>query len=273
MKERVKIATWNVNSLRSRLTHVTDWLQTNPVDVLCLQETKVTDELFPREPLEALGYHCYISGQKSYNGVALLARSPLSSVSCGFAPILGAEAVGNLDDQKRVISGCWQDLRIINLYVPNGSSLDSEKYTYKLRWLETLHRYLETLLSRETQLQICGDFNIALEDRDIYDPSGKATHIMASAPERAALQQLLDLGFTDAFRQFHAEADHFSWWDYRAGSFRRNHGWRIDHHYLSTALLPQARDCVIDTTPRKLEKPSDHAPVILDLSLEATVMP
>jgi exodeoxyribonuclease-3 len=261
----MKIATWNVNSVRSRLDHVGQWLQDNPVDVLCLQETKVVDELFPKQPFQDLGYGCAISGQKSYNGVAILSRSPLTNVSVGFRPIVGADAVGELDQQKRVISGILGDLRIINLYVPNGSSIGSEKYDYKLQWLALLHQYLQQLQQTETKMHICGDFNIALEDRDIYNPKDKDKHIMASPQERMALQDLIDLGFTDIFRRFNPEEGQFSWWDYRAGSFQRNRGWRIDHHYLSLELQDRAISCQIDVEPRRWEKPSDHAPVVLEL--------
>ena len=260
----MKIATWNVNSIRTRLAHVTNWLQANGVDVLCLQETKVIDQDFPVKPFQELGYYPYISGQKSYNGVALISRQPLEAVSVGFAPILGADSVGELDEQKRVITGVLDNIRIVNLYVPNGSSVGSEKYQYKLRWLAVLKNYLATLLEQPSALNVCGDFNIALEDRDIYDPTGKADHIMASEVERQALKQVLAVGLADVFRKFTQETGHFSWWDYRAASFRRNLGWRIDHHYLSPRLYERAQSCVIDVEPRKLEKPSDHAPVIVE---------
>jgi len=264
-KGAVRIATWNVNSIRTRLEHITDWLRANPVDVLCLQETKVQDGDFPRSPFTDLGYHAYVSGQKSYNGVALLSRMPLESVSTGFAPIVGEAMPPELDDQKRVIAGVLDGVRIVNLYVPNGSSVGSDKYAYKLNWLGVLRGYLKTLLAESPNLVVCGDFNIALEDKDIHDPKGKATHIMASPEERAALNAVLDLGFKDAFRKFTADGGHFSWWDYRAASFRRNLGWRIDHHYVSPPLYERAIACTIDVTPRKREKPSDHAPVILEL--------
>jgi exodeoxyribonuclease-3 len=181
----MKIATWNVNSVRSRLTHVTDWLTEHPVDVLCLQETKVVDQDFPHEAIQAVGYQAQISGQKSYNGVALLSQQPLQDVSAGFAPIVGAAAVGDLDDQKRVITGLLEGVRIVNLYVPNGSSIGSEKYEYKLRWLTLLKTYLEKLLADHDALLVCGDFNIALEDRDIHDPEGKEKHIMSSRRRNA----------------------------------------------------------------------------------------
>ena len=261
----MQIATWNVNSIRSRLHHVVEWLTHNPVDVLCLQETKVVDQDFPREPLAEVGYTAYISGQKSYNGVALLSREPLDQVSAGFTPTVGAEATGDLDGQKRVITGVLHGVRIVNLYVPNGSAIGSEKYAYKLRWLGLLETYLQTLLAENPALLVCGDFNIALEDRDIYDPTDKDTHIMASPEERQALRRVLALGLQDAFRKFTPEGEHYSWWDYRAGSFRRNRGWRIDHHYLSGDLYDRATRCTIDVEPRKLEKPSDHTPVIVEL--------
>jgi exodeoxyribonuclease-3 len=262
----MKIATWNVNSIRTRLEHLVGWLEDNPVDVLCVQETKVVDQDFPRSPLEALGYHVYVSGQKSYNGVALLSRSPLTDVSMGFMPILGEAIVGDLDDQKRVITGVLDGVRIINLYVPNGSAIGSEKYEYKLRWLGLLRDYLKALMAQRPKLLVCGDFNIAPEDRDIHDATGREQRIMASDTERQALQQaIFDLGLADAFRKFNQEDGQFSWWDYRAAAFRRNLGWRIDHHYLSPSLYELAKSCDVDIAPRKLEKPSDHAPVIVEI--------
>jgi len=257
----MKIATWNVNSIRTRSTQVVDWLRQNPVDVLCLQETKVVDADFPRSPFEQLGYHLYISGQKSYNGVALLSRKQMQDVSTGFAPILG---IGDLDEQKRAIAGVVDGIRVVNLYVPNGSSVGSEKYEYKLRWLKVLREYLRLLLQESTTICICGDFNIALEDRDIYDPATLTGQIMVSELERQALREILQLGFGDAFRKFTTASGHFSWWDYRAGAFRRNLGWRIDYHYLTPDLYKQTKHCTIDITPRKLPKPSDHTPVIVE---------
>lgn len=256
----MKIATWNVNSIRTRLEQVVNWLHQNPVDVLCLQETKVVDAEFPRSPFEQLGYHLYISGQKSYNGVALISSKQLQDVSTGFAPILGVE---DLDEQKRVITGVVDGIRIVNLYVPNGSAVGSDKYEYKLRWLKMLRQYLPSLLQSE-RVCVCGDFNIALEDQDIHDPATLTGRIMASDLERQALQEILELGLSDAFRKFTTEGGHFSWWDYRAGAFRRNLGWRIDYHYLTPDLYKQATSCMIDITPRKLPKPSDHAPVVVE---------
>ena len=258
----MKVATWNVNSIRSRLQIVTDWLQQHQVDVLCLQETKVQDKDFPRSPFEDLGYNLYISGQKSYNGVALFSLKPLEDVSHGFSPIVGE--VGDLDEQKRVISGIAEGVRIVNLYVPNGSAIASEKYDYKLSWLKLLRTYLQTLQEQEPEICVCGDFNIALEDKDIYTNKARDKHIMSSPVEREALKQVLELGFQDAFRKFTDEPEQYSWWDYRSGGFARNRGWRIDHHYLTEKLYQQATNCWIDVEPRKLEKPSDHTPVIVE---------
>jgi exodeoxyribonuclease-3 len=261
----MKIATWNVNSIRTRLEHVTQWLRENPVDVLCVQETKVEDKSFPVAAFADISYHAYIYGQKSYNGVALLSRSPLSSVSMGFTPVLGAIAA-EFDEQKRVITGVLDDVQIVNLYVPNGSAVDSDKYIYKLSWLAALRDYLKTLLTQHSNLLVCGDFNVALEDRDIHDPTGREREVMATDAERQALRQaVLDLGLADVFRKFVQDGGHYSWWDYRAAAFRRNLGWRIDHHYLSPALYERAVNCVIDKTPRALEKPSDHTPVVVEL--------
>lgn len=259
----MKIATWNVNSIRSRQGHITKWLQANSIDILCLQETKVIDPDFPRSPFEDLGYHLYISGQKSYNGVAIFSKSPLTNVTAGFTPILG-DRVGDFDQQKRVISGTIEDICILNLYVPNGSSVGSDKYEYKLQWLKLLRDYLKVILKTNSNICICGDFNIALESRDIYRPT-KDTDIMASPTERQALQEILELGFADAFRQFTPDPGHYSWWDYRRGGFPQNRGWRIDHFYLTPSLGDRASDCTIDKEPRTWEKPSDHAPVILEL--------
>ncbi len=258
----MKVATWNVNSIRTRQQIVLDWLQQHQVDVLCLQETKVQDHDFPRSPFTDLGYQVYISGQKSYNGVALFSLAPLTDVSSGFSPIVGD--VGDLDQQKRVISGVADGVRIVNLYVPNGSAIASDKYEYKLNWLKTLRQYLQTLQAEGQEICVCGDFNIALEDKDIYTNKGRDKHIMSSTLEREALQTILELGFEDAFRKFVTESGHFSWWDYRSGGFPRNRGWRIDHHYLTDRLYQQAVKCWIDIEPRKLEKPSDHAPVIVE---------
>ncbi|OUL29755.1 exodeoxyribonuclease III [Nostoc sp. 106C] len=259
----MKIATWNVNSIRTRLEQVIDWLNQNPVDVLCLQETKVVDADFPRSPFEKLGYQVYFSGQKAYNGVAFISRKPLLDVSTGFTSI-----VPNLqpewDEQKRVITGIIDNVRIVNLYVPNGSAVGSEKYEFKLRWLTVLREYLQLLLKSQSAICMCGDFNIALEAKDIHDKVKADNHIMASESERQALRDILTLGFADAFRKFTQEGGNYSWWDYRAASFQRNLGWRIDHHYLTPVLYENAKSCIIDVAPRKLPQPSDHTPVIVE---------
>ena len=259
----MKIATWNVNSVRTRLEQVINWLTENPVDVLCLQETKVIDQDFPRVAFEKSGYYPYISGQKSYNGVALISRQPLTDVSAGFGAILpGIESAW--DEQKRVITGVVEGVRIVNLYVPNGSSIGSEKYEYKLGWLKILKEYLQTLLLSNPDISMCGDFNIALEDIDINDKVKIDNHIMASELERQALRDVLSLDFADAFRKFNSEGENYSWWDYRTAAFKRNLGWRIDHHYLTPNLYERAQSCIIDVAPRKLVQPSDHTPVIVE---------
>ena len=261
----MKIATWNVNSVRTRLEHIVNWLQETSVDVLCLQETKVVDELFPRQELSALGYGAIVLGQKSYNGVALVSKVPLGQVNFGFASILG-DSIGDLDEQKRVVSATIGDLTIVNLYVPNGSAVDSDKYVYKLRWLMALRDYLEKRLQETDRLLICGDFNVALEDIDIHNPKGREKMVMATDLERQAVRQaVLDFGLSDVFRKFSSEPEQFSWWDYRTGAFRRNAGWRIDHIYLTSALYQQAIGCTIDLAPRRLTQPSDHTPVIVEL--------
>lgn len=258
----MQIATWNVNSVRTREPHILNWLEMNPVDVLCLQETKVVDADFPRAAFEALGYHLAISGQKSYNGVAILSREPLQDVTTGFGAIA---ADTDLDDQKRVISGVLNDIRIVNLYVPNGSAVGSEKYEYKMLWLTTLQHYLQHLRATQTHpLCVCGDFNIALEPQDIYNQR-KPTDIMASPQERKLLRYILDIGLEDVFRKFTDGGGHYTWWDYRRGGFQNNRGWRIDHIYLTSDLYAQAKRCTIDVEPRKQVRPSDHTPVIVAL--------
>ena len=264
----VQIVTWNVNSIRTRLDQVLQWLQAqaasgSPIDLLCLQETKVSDDQFPLAPFEEAGYQVAIFGQKSYNGVALISREPLQEVSLGFTPVL-EDAVGDLDDQKRLIRGSLKGITIVNVYVPNGSEVGSDKYSYKLRWLLGLQHYLAALLEEDPSLRLvlCGDYNIAPSDEDIYDAK-KAGQIMASDLERQALTQIAALGLQDAFRKINPDPGHYSWWDYRSGGFPRNRGWRIDHHFVSSALYPDVRDCQIDVDPRGADQPSDHAPVIL----------
>ena len=262
----MKIATWNVNSIRTRLEIVTNWLQQNPVDVLCIQESKATDEQFPIAAIAACGYHVYVSGQKSYNGVAMFSKQPLTDVSRGFGGVLTSELVGDLDEQKRVIAGNLDGVRIVNLYVPNGNAIGSDKYAYKLRWLELLGQYLKhSIESGQQSICVCGDFNIALDDTDIHSKTVSLDRVMATTTERELLRKsVLDLGFQDSFRKFTNTGGHFSWWDYRQQGFERNRGWRIDHLYLTPNLFDRATSCSIDIEPRKLAQPSDHAPVVLE---------
>lgn len=262
----MKIATWNVNSIRTRLEIVTNWLEQNPVDVLCVQETKVTDEQFPIAAISACGYHAYISGQKSYNGVAIFSKQPLTNVSVGFGSVLAPELVGDLDEQKRVITGNLNGVQIVNLYVPNGNTLGSDKYAYKLQWLELLGLYLKTLIASGQQ-SICvgGDFNIAPEDIDIHSKTVSLDRVMATPTERDLLRRsVIDVGFQDSFRKFTTTGGNFSWWDYRQQGFERNRGWLIDRLYLTPDLFDRATSCTIDIEPRKLVQPSDHTPVIVE---------
>ena len=263
----MRIATWNVNSVRTRLEQVLAWLAAEQPEVLCLQETKVADELFPLAPFRALGYEAAISGQKAYNGVAILSRLPIEDVQVGFAALLpdDPEAPG-LGEQKRVISAQIAGLRVLNLYVPNGSSLRSEKYAYKLEWLACLKRYLDAQETQGEPLVMVGDFNIALEARDIHDPARLNGGIMASEPERQALQAALGERLEDGFRLFEPESGHWSWWDYRTAGWETGRGWRIDHIYLDAELRDHALGCTIDAPMRGNPQPSDHAPVIINLS-------
>jgi len=263
----MRIATWNVNSVRTRLEQVLAWLGQEQPDVLCLQETKVVDELFPSNAFESLGYQLAISGQKAYNGVAILSRLPLEDVSIGFEALLvdDPEAV-ELSGQKRVISALVEGIRVLNLYVPNGNSLNSEKYEYKLAWLASLHRYLERQQLQGDPLCMLGDFNIGPEARDLHDPDRLTGKIMASQAEREALADLLGDRLQDAFRLFEPDAGHWSWWDYRSGGWEVDRGWRIDHIYLSEELVACATGCVIHKATRGQTQPSDHAPVVVNLA-------
>lgn len=255
----MKLATWNVNSLKVRLPHVLDWLAGHQPDVLCLQETKLEDVNFPRADLEAAGYHVIFSGQKTYNGVALLARMEGKDIVSGIP--------GFADEQKRVLAATYGDVRVICGYFPNGQSLDSDKYQYKLRWLAALQDWLKDEISRYPRLALLGDYNIAPEDRDVHDPKAWEGQVLVSPPERAAFAGLQALGLQDAFRLFSQEEKAFSWWDYRMAAFRRNMGMRIDHILLTPPLADKAVSCVIDKAPRKLERPSDHTPVMVDIQL------
>jgi len=257
-----RVASWNVNSLKVRLPQLADWLAANPVDVIGLQETKLTDENFPQAGIEALGYHLVRSGQKTYNGVALLSRQPITDAKF--------ELDGFDDPQRRVAIGTSGGVRYVNLYVPNGQAVGSEKYDYKLRWLDALHRTLAAELAEHRHVVVMGDFNIAPDDRDVHDPAAWAGQILCSGPERAALQRLLDLGLVDSFRLFEQPAATFSWWDYRQAGFRRNLGLRIDLILASAGLRDACRSSSVDTEPRRAERPSDHAPVVA--SFEPTAL-
>ncbi len=254
----MQLATWNVNSLTVRLPQVLDWLQANPVDVLVLQETKTIDEKFPREAIEATGYHVSFLGQKTYNGVALLSRTPAANV---VKNIPGFE-----DPMARVITGTVNDVRVIGAYFPNGEAPGSEKFAYKMRWLDALRDWLRSELAQHPKLVLMGDFNITVNDRDVWDPVALKDTIHCTVEERTHFQALIDLGTHDAFRLLEQAGKLYSWWDYREMAFRRNRGLRIDHILVSDALKASVQACVIDKAPRKNERPSDHAPVVVTLS-------
>jgi len=263
----MRIASWNVNSVRTRLEQVLTWLEQEQPEVLCLQETKVSDDLFPAEAFAALGYTSSISGQKAYNGVAILSRLPLEDVQIGFEALLPGDADAvRLSEQKRLISALVDGVRVLNLYVPNGSALTSDKYAYKLEWLACLQRYLAVQEQQGDPLCMLGDFNIGPEARDLPDPDRQSGGIMASEPERQALAAALGDRLQDAFRLFEPERGHWSWWDYRSGAWDRDQGWRIDHIYLCEQLLACATGCVIHKRTRANLQPSDHAPVLVNLA-------
>lgn len=256
----MRVASWNVNSLRVRLPQVLEWSRQARPDILGLQETKLADEAFPADVLQAEGYHVLYSGQKTYNGVALLTReAPEDPVT---------EVEGMEDPQRRLLAATVGGVRIFNVYVPNGQEVGSDKYEYKLRWLKALREHLAAELETHPRLLVMGDFNIAPEDRDVHDPEAWKGKVLCSEPEREALAAITGLGLEDTFRRFTDEGGVFSWWDYRAAGFRRNHGLRIDLILASRAL---AGDCVsssVDVGPRRLERPSDHAPVAAEFALE-----
>jgi exodeoxyribonuclease III len=259
-----KLATWNVNSLKVRLGQVLDWLATNPVDVLCLQETKLRDEQFPREALAAAGYAAAFAGQPTYNGVAILSR--VDTVGEPADVVIGNP--GFEDAQQRLISASVGGLRVVCAYFPNGQAVGSEKFDYKLRWIDALTDWLGDRRSPQTGLPLAllGDFNIAPEDRDVHDPAQWAGQLHCSEPERERFFRFIDRGLVDAFRLFEQPPKQFSWWDYRMLGFRRNAGLRIDHILLDASLAPRVRACTIDREPRKREQPSDHAPVIVEIA-------
>lgn len=255
----MKIATWNVNSLRVRLSQVTDWLAQTQPNILALQEIKLCDEQFPVGALTEAGYAAICAGQKTYNGVALLSKLPAQDIVKGMPNFP--------DPQQRVLAASFGALRVINVYVPNGEVVGSEKYSYKLRWLAALADYARSELQAHEQVVMLGDFNIAPAACDVHDPIAWEGRVLYSAPEREALQVLLSLGLHDAFRLFDQPAQQYTWWDYRQAALRRNLGLRIDHILLSAALRERCTACIIDSAPRRLERPSDHTPVMVTLAL------
>lgn len=255
----MKIASWNVNSLTVRQAHVVDWLKSAEPDILALQEIKQASDAFPADAFRELGYEALANGQKTYNGVATISRRPLTD-SVIEIPGLG-------DPQRRVLAVTVDGLRVVNLYVPNGQSLESEKYRYKLDWLAAMRDFLASELQQHDYLVVLGDFNIAPEDRDVYDPKAWGEGVLCSGPEREALRALMQLGLMDVFRQFDQAEKVFSWWDYRAGRFRRNAGLRIDLILASPALSKLCTASFVDRGPRGWERPSDHAPVVAEFSL------
>ena len=254
----MKLATWNVNSLAVRLPQLLDWLAAHPVDAIVLQETKLTDDKFPHAEIAAAGYTAAWFGQKTYNGVALLTRSAAQDI---------VRNIPNFDDPSaRVIAGTVDGVRVIGGYFPNGQAPDSEKFAYKMRWLEALREWLASELMAHPQLVLMGDFNIAPDDRDVYDPVAWAGQIHCTEEERAHFRALLGLGLHDAFRLFDQPPRSWSWWDYRNLAFRKNQGLRIDHILVSASLHTRVQACMIDKAPRKNERPSDHAPVVVEIA-------
>lgn len=255
----MKIASWNVNSLRVRLPQVLDWLDAHSPDILALQETKLLDENFPLEEINAAGYQVAFSGQKTYNGVAILSRLPAENII--------TDVPGLDDPQRRILGATVGDVRVLDLYVVNGQEIGSGKYDYKLEWLKKVTEYIRQDLSENKNYIVLGDFNIVPADADVYDPEAWRNRIFCSGPEREALQNIIKLGFKDSFRLFEQEENTFSWWDYRQVAFRRNRGLRIDLILASDALAAKCESSIVDKEPRKLERPSDHAPVVAEFRL------
>ncbi len=257
----MKIATWNINSIGVRLPHVLDWVKTNSPDVLCLQETKCKDDKFPAASFQELGYRVQTFGQATYNGVATLSRMEAADVQRGFP--------GDAEDaHRRLLAATFNGVKVVNVYIPNGSEVGSEKYQFKLNWLANLRKFLDEHCDPQQPLVLCGDFNIAPEDRDVHDPKLWAGQILCSDAERAALQVIENWGLVDVFRQHHEDEGVFSWWDYRGGGFPKNLGLRIDHLWATESLAELCAAVWIDKTPRALERPSDHAPVVAEFEVE-----
>ena len=259
----MKFASWNVNSLKVRLPHLLEWLARQAPQIVCLQEIKLEDAKFPVEEIQAAGYHCAWSGQKTYNGVAILSRDTLADVAAGIPAFP--------DEQKRVVAATVGEgadaIRVVCAYVPNGQAVGSEKYEYKLKWLTAFRRWLEEELDQNPRLAVLGDYNIAPADEDVYDPKLWEGQILCSSREREAFRELLALGLKDSFRMFTQREKSFTWWDYRMNGFKRNLGLRIDHILISPELALRCRASSIDIEPRRLERPSDHAPVMAELQL------
>jgi len=253
-----KIATWNVNSLRVRLAQVLDWINYAKPDILALQETKLPDPDFPLAELKAAGYEVLFSGQRTYNGMAVLSRVAANDVVLDLPDLQ--------DPQRRVIGATIGSLRVLNIYVPNGESITSQKYHYKLDWLEKLKVFLKSELEKHPNMIVLGDFNIAPEDQDVHDPREWEGQVLFSEPEKAAFRDVLQLGFQDCFRLYEQPEKSFSWWDYRLNSFKRNRGLRIDHILASSSLISLCTKCLIDKDPRTWERPSDHTPVVAEFT-------
>lgn len=254
----LKLASWNINSLKVRLDQVLQWLESSQVDILALQETKITDDQFPKEVFTEKGYYAVFNGQKTYNGVALISKHPIEEVAC--------EVPGFQDPQKRTLAATIAGIRVINLYVPNGGTVGSDKYVYKLNWLNQITAFVAQQLAQYPLLAVVGDFNVAPTDIDVHDPSRWQGQVLVSPLEREAFLQLLNLGLIDSFRHFNQDLQAFSWWDYRAVAFRRNMGLRIDHILLSHELNKRCIASQIDKEPRRAERPSDHTPVWVSLA-------
>ena len=257
----MKIATWNVNSVRARLEHVIEWIEENKPDLLCLQETKVQDSEFPTDAFTAIGQHVHAYGQKAYNGVAFITPHNLSSIEYGME---GDEFEG----QKRLIMATLNGVNVINVYAPNGQDPESDKFIYKERWYKALKQLFENKFTQHDDVLICGDFNIAPEARDVHSPDKMLGRCGFHPLEHEWLSDFVSWGLTDTFRLHCNESNIFSWWDYRHGSFEKNRGMRIDHIFVSNKLVPLCKNTYIDSTPRKLEKPSDHAPVVIELDIK-----
>ena len=258
----MRVATWNVNSIGARLPHVAAWLAEHQPDALCLQEIKTVEARFPFEAIAAVGYQAAVFGQPGYNGVAILSREPPTDVQRGLP---GDEASA----PARLLASTIRGVRLVNVYVPNGAPLGSDRYAFKLAWLARLRDYLAAAYTPTQPLVLCGDFNVAPEPRDVWDPVRLANEVLFTPAERAALRPIAEWGLADAFRLHEADGGHYSWWDYRAGSFRRNAGLRIDHVWVTERLAAACTAAWIDTSPRRLERPSDHAPVAADFALPA----